>query len=256
MSEDVAATIAARTACADTILLGRATYELFATEWPYRSGPTADFVNTTRKVVVSTSLDEVSWQNTALIDGNALIGEELARLRHEPGKDIVVLGSATLVESLRRRAMIDELVLLVQPVIKGRGRRLFEGLNEHAPMQEVECVTFDSGLVSLSYEMNSRPASGHKHQRPRTQMPAPEDTTMHTTPDPSTRELDHRSGDGIDVTLLWNSLTDRVSVEVEDERAGEYFELDVDPEDALIAFEHPYAYASLGRGWTDQALAA
>ena len=77
---------------------------------------------------------------------------------------------------------------------------------------------------------------------------------MQTTTNSTIRELDHRVSDGLDVTLLWNSLTDRVSVVVEDERTGEIFELDVDPEDALIAFYHPYAYAS--RGWTDHALAA
>ena len=77
---------------------------------------------------------------------------------------------------------------------------------------------------------------------------------MHTIPDPAIRELDHRSGDGIEVKLLWNSLTDRVSVAVEDQRTGEFFELDAPPEDARIAFEHPYAYAH--RGLFDQLLAA
>jgi hypothetical protein len=86
-------------------------------------------------------------------------------------------------------------------------------------------------------------------------MTAPEDTTMRTTPDPPIQELDRRSNDGIDVRLLWNSLTNRVSVAVEDQRTGEVFELHVvDPEDALIAFYHPYAYAS--RDWLDHAFAA
>jgi hypothetical protein len=68
---------------------------------------------------------------------------------------------------------------------------------------------------------------------------------LRTTPNSAIRELDRRSNDGIDVRLLWNSLNDRVSVAVEDRRTGEFFELPaVDPEDALIAFHHPYAYAS------------
>jgi hypothetical protein len=76
-------------------------------------------------------------------------------------------------------------------------------------------------------------------------MRAPEHTTMRTTPDPAIHELDQRSNDGIDVKLLWNSLTNRVTVAVEDQRTGESFELrPVDPEDALAAFHHPYAYAS------------
>jgi hypothetical protein len=76
-------------------------------------------------------------------------------------------------------------------------------------------------------------------------MTAPANTTTPTTPDPAIHELDQRSNDGIDVSLRWNSLTNRVSVAVEDQRTGEFFELPVvDPEDALIAFHHPYAYAS------------
>jgi hypothetical protein len=77
---------------------------------------------------------------------------------------------------------------------------------------------------------------------------------MQTTTNRPTRELDHRVNDGLDVKLLWNSLTDHVSVAVEDKRTGEFFELDVDPDDALLAFYHPYAYVS--RDWTDHALAS
>ena len=78
---------------------------------------------------------------------------------------------------------------------------------------------------------------------------------MRTTTDPTIHELDQRINDGIEVRLLWNSLTNRVSVAVEDQRTGEFFELEVvDPEDALIAFYHPYAYAS--RGWLEHAFAA
>jgi hypothetical protein len=150
--------------------------------------------------------------------------------------------------------MIDELVLLVHPVIKGRGRGLFDELTAHVPMKQINCVTFDSGLVSLSYEMNSRGPSSPNQQTPRPRIEAPEDTMMQTTTNPATRELNHRVNDGLDVKLLWDSLTDRVSVAVEDEQTGEFFEIDVAPEDALIAFYHPFAYAS--RGWTDHALAA
>ena len=77
---------------------------------------------------------------------------------------------------------------------------------------------------------------------------------MQTTTNRTTRELDHRVNDGLDVKLLWNSLTDRLSVAVEDKRTGEFFELDVAPGDALIAFYHPYAYPN--RDWTDHALAS
>jgi hypothetical protein len=85
-------------------------------------------------------------------------------------------------------------------------------------------------------------------------MNAQEDTTVKTTTNHTTRELDHRVNDALDVKLLWNPATERVSVAVEDGRTGEFFELDVDPADALVAFHHPYAYASRTR--TDHALAA
>jgi hypothetical protein len=94
--------------------------------------------------------------------------------------------------------------------------------------------------------MNSIAVRGLKIRHRR----SPEDVTMKTTK----RELDHRVTDGIDVKLLWNSLTGSVSVEVMDERTGEFFELDVDPADALAAFNHPYSYAS--RGWIDEVFAA
>jgi dihydrofolate reductase len=252
-SEAVGATIAARAASTDTVLLGRATYEVFAAEWPDRSGPIADFLNTTPKLVVSTSLEDVSWQHTSLIDGNALITDELARLRGAPGKDVLVLGSATLVQSLLRRRMIDQLILLVRPVIEGRGRRLFDELNDHVAMEPVELVTFDDGMVSLSYAMNSRRTGGPNQQTPRSHQAAQENTMMPTSPGPEVRELDRRVTDGIDVRLLWNSRTNDVSIAVLDERTGEYFELDVDPEDAQVAFQHPYGYSQ--RGWID-ALAA
>ncbi len=254
MSDDLAASVAARSASTDTILLGRATYEQFAGEWPYQSGAMADFMNRTRKLVVSTSLSDACWQNTDLIDANASIGDQLARLQRMPGNDILVLGSATLVQCLLRRAMIDELVLLVHPVIKGHGRRLFDEFTDYVPMQQINCVTFSSGLVSLNYEMNSRSPSSPNQQTRRPQTKAREDTIMHATTNRTTRELDHRVNDGLDVKLLWNSHTDGVSVGVAVERTGEYFELDVDPEDALTAFYDPYAYAS--RAGTDHALAA
>ena len=256
MGDEEAAAVAERSASTDTILLGRATYEQFVAEWPYRSDPMADFLNRTPKLVVSTSLESTCWQNTDLIDADASIGEQLAMLQAAPGNDILVLGSATLVQCLLRRAMIDELVLLVHPVIKGRGRRLFEEFADHVQMQQVECVTFESGLLSVSYEMNSRRPSGPNEQTSRPQTKAREDTIMimQTITNHPIRELDHRVNDGLDVKLLWNSLTDRVSVAVEDQRTGEFFELEVDPEHALSAFHHPYAYTS--RGGTDHALAA
>ncbi len=254
MTAEETATIAARSAFTDTILLGRATYETLAGELPHRSGGMADFMNRTHKLVVSTSLDHAAWENTDVIDPDVTVGEALARLQRAPGNEILVLGSATLVQCLLRREMIDELVLLVQPVVQGAGRRLFDGFASCVPMRQMECVTFTGGVVSLSYEMNVRGPRGLNHQTPPPPINAQEDTIVTTTTTRTTRELDHRVNDGLEVKLLWNAATDRVSVAVEDERTGEFFEFGVDPEDALIAFNHPYAYANATR--TDHALAA
>ncbi len=254
MPDDLTASIAARRASTDTILLGRATYERFAVEWPNRCGAMADFVNRTRKLVVSTTLDDARWENTDLIDADAAIGEELARLKRGAGRDILVLGSATLVQCLLRRAMIDQLVLLVQPEVKGTGRRLFDDFTTHVPMRQIECVTFDDGIASLTYAMNAGRPSGPNQQIQRFRTNTQEDETVNPITNSTTRELDHRVSDGLDVKLLWDSLTDRVSVAVEDLRTGEFFEFAVDPGAAMVAFHHPYAYAH--GPWSDHALAA
>ena len=90
-------------AASDAMLLGRKTYEEFAGYWPYqyRDVPMADYINATPRFVVSTTLDKVEWQNSTLIGGN--VNEELIRLKQRPGKDITIIGSATLVRSLLRQ---------------------------------------------------------------------------------------------------------------------------------------------------------
>ena len=211
-------------------------------------------MNGTRKLVVTTSLSDARWQNTDLIDADASIGERLARLQRAPGNDILVLGSATLVQCLLRRAMIDELVLLVHPVIKGHGRRLFDEFTDYVPMQQIDCVTFSSGLVSLSYEMNSRSPSSPNQQTRRPQTKAREDTIMHATTNRTTRELDHRVNDGLDVKLLWNSDTDRRLGRARGRADRRVLRARRRSRDALIAFYDPYEYAS--RAGNDHALAA
>jgi dihydrofolate reductase len=116
-------------AAADAQLLGRKTYEAFAAAWPAMAATTGDFgvkINAMPKVVVSTTLTEGSWQNSTVDDGSDLPGS-VARLKERYAGDILVAGSATLVNSLRAHDLVDEYRLMVYPVVLGQGTRLFDG---------------------------------------------------------------------------------------------------------------------------------
>jgi dihydrofolate reductase len=136
---------------ADAMLLGRRTYEEFAAVWPSRPSdePGADFMNDTAKFVVSTTLKSVEWQNSTLLTGDFV--EEITRLKQQPGKDINVVGSPTLVRSLLREGLLDELHLLVHPIVVGKGKRLFEGQIGQVPLKLVESQTFSTGVLALNY---------------------------------------------------------------------------------------------------------
>jgi len=107
---------------ADAHLLGRVTYEGFAEAWPSRDGPFADKLNNDKKYVVSTTLEEPSWQNTTVISDNVV--EEITKLKDETEGGILVAGSGTLVQTLLEADLVDELRLMVFPTILGRGKRL------------------------------------------------------------------------------------------------------------------------------------
>jgi dihydrofolate reductase len=117
-------------AASDAMLLGRVTYEEFAAFWPFQVGSDedqqiADYMNNTPKYVVSTTLEEpLEWQNSTLIKEN--VAEEVAKLKQQPGKDISITGSGTLVRSLLEDDLLDELRLMVHPIVVGSGKRLFE----------------------------------------------------------------------------------------------------------------------------------
>src|SRR5213082_3450435 len=110
----------------DTVLLGRVTYQEWASYWPTATDePFASFINSTPKYVFSTTLESVeAWQNSTLVKGD--LAQEIARLKQQPGKNIGTAGSPTLVRSLLEQGMLDELILLVHPVVAGSGKRLFE----------------------------------------------------------------------------------------------------------------------------------
>ena len=108
---------------AEVQLLGRVTYEGFAEAWPSREGPFAEKINKGRKVLVSTTLTDPTWENTTVISENVV--DELKKLREETDGNILVAGSNTLVATLLENDMVDELRLMVFPTILGRGKRLF-----------------------------------------------------------------------------------------------------------------------------------
>ncbi len=134
------------------LLLGRRTYEDFYTVWPNRTdNPFTAVLNNTQKYVASTTLSEpLSWSNSTLLKGDA--AEAVASLKEEPGKDLVVLGSGELVQSLMRRNLVDEYVLLIHPLVLGSGRRLFTDGGAFAALRLVDTKTTNNGVVIATYQ--------------------------------------------------------------------------------------------------------
>jgi dihydrofolate reductase len=147
---------------ADAMLLGRVTYQEFASYWPYQNSadqPFTDYLNNTLKFVISTTLEEpLEWQNSTLIKGN--VAEEIAKLKQQPGKNIGIVGSATLVRSLLGDNLLDELSLIVHPIVVGSGRRLFEEGGDQKELKLVDSRTFSTGVVYLTYQPDREEVEG------------------------------------------------------------------------------------------------
>jgi dihydrofolate reductase len=133
----------------DALLLGRVTYEGFAAAWPERDGEFADKFNSMPKYVVSSTLKDPEWTNSHVLGGDLV--EDVTRLRDEVGGDIVVHGSARLSQALLEHDLVDELRLMVFPVVLGRGRRLFEP-GEKKRLKLAGSSTTSTGCVILRYE--------------------------------------------------------------------------------------------------------
>jgi dihydrofolate reductase len=134
----------------DTMLLGRVTYQGFAEAFGGQSGGMADTMNNTPKVVVSTTLGSADWQNTTLISGD--ISGEITRLKQRPGRNIGMSGSAALVTWLLRQGLLDELHLLVFPVVVGRGKRLFQTGGDQVALRLAGSEAFGNGVLHLTYQ--------------------------------------------------------------------------------------------------------
>jgi dihydrofolate reductase len=134
----------------DAVLMGRKTYEEWAAYWPTsQDEPFASFINPIPKYVVSTTLTRLDWQNSHLIKSN--VAQEVTRLKQMPGKTIGVQGSCTLVRALLRDNLLDELTLMVHPVIAGQGQRLFDNDITLKRMKLVGAKTSGSGVALLTY---------------------------------------------------------------------------------------------------------
>jgi dihydrofolate reductase len=150
-NEEMEAANAKGMAASDAMLLGRITYEGLAAFWPHQPGgtPMVDYINSVRKLVVSRTLEEAGWNNSTLIREDAL--ENIAELKRQPGKDITIVGSAALVRSLLEVGLLDELRLMVHPLVLGGGKRLFEDGEDQEILELVSSEAFGTGVVSLAY---------------------------------------------------------------------------------------------------------
>jgi dihydrofolate reductase len=137
---------------ADAFLLGRRTYEIFASHWPHvpDDNPIAAALNALPKYVVSATLDSPDWRSSAVIASDVMEG--IAALKARPGRELQVHGSGQLAQALIAHGLIDEYRLLVFPVFVGAGRRLFEDPALTGSLQLLESTTTDTGVVLLTYE--------------------------------------------------------------------------------------------------------
>lgn len=153
-NDEMGAAVGEQFATTDTMLLGRVTWQEFAGYWPNQNPAENDFaavMNNTPKIVVSSTLDNVdAWQNSTLIKDNVV--EELTKIKRQPGKDIGITGSGALIRSLLRDGLLDELRLMIHPIVVGSGmKRLFPEGSEQTPLKLVDSKTFSTGVVYATY---------------------------------------------------------------------------------------------------------
>jgi dihydrofolate reductase len=136
----------------DGLLLGRKTYEIFAAIWPSRSGelPYVDKMNSMTKHVASTTLRDLEWENSRLIEGD--VAEDVARLKQQPGQDLVMYGCHDLMHSLLEHDLIDEYRVLVHPVLLGKGRSFLKDSAERVNLDLVDTTMIPSGVTILTYQ--------------------------------------------------------------------------------------------------------
>jgi dihydrofolate reductase len=146
---------------ADGFLLGRKTYDIFASYWPKITdpkNPIATTLNSRPKYVVSRSLERVTWNNSSLIKGDVVA--ELRKLRQQPGRTLQTWGSTDLLQTLLKNDLIDEYRLFIFPVVLGSGKRLFGSGTVPVALQQVESVTTGKGATYHRFERSGKPEYG------------------------------------------------------------------------------------------------
>jgi dihydrofolate reductase len=134
----------------DGLLLGRGTYEFFAAVWPSRSGEFPDRMNRIAKYVASTTLKDLEWENSHLIEGD--VPDAVAKLKQQPGQDLVMYGGHDLMHTLLEHDLIDEYRLWVYPVVLGKGRSFFKAGVERMDLDLVDTTVIPPGVAILTYQ--------------------------------------------------------------------------------------------------------
>jgi dihydrofolate reductase len=137
------------------LLFGRITYEMMASYWPtphaIENFPVvAEGMNNLPKVVFSRTMDKASWSNTKLVKGD--LAAEVRKMKKEPGKDMVILGSGSIVSQLAQQGLIDEYQVAVNPIVLGKGRTMFDGIKDKLTLKLTKTRPFANGSVVLCYE--------------------------------------------------------------------------------------------------------
>ena len=137
------------------LVFGRITYDLMASFWPTpmaaQQMPAAtEGMNSSQKIVFSRTMDKASWNNTRLVKTDPVA--EMRKLKNEPGNDLCILGSGSIVAQLAPEGLIDEYLIAVAPVVLGKGRTMFEGVTKKLPMKRTRTHAFANGHVLLCYE--------------------------------------------------------------------------------------------------------
>jgi dihydrofolate reductase len=148
---------------AEALLLGRVTYDGFAAVWPSMEGELADKFNAMPKYIVASTLEDPEWNNSTVLEGDVV--EEVSRLRQAPGGDIVVHGSPQLVQTLLEHDLIDELRLMVFPVVLGKGKRLVGETSDKKRLRLTDSRTVGDGIAILVYELVDTEAGNPDPQR-------------------------------------------------------------------------------------------
>jgi len=147
---------------AEAQLFGRRTYDFLAARWPSRSGELADRLNSMPKYVISSTLEHPAWNNSTVLNGDVV--DEVSKLKHELNGEIIVPGSIQLARTLIEQDLVDELRLMVYPVVLGAGERLFGETSDKKPVRLLYSRVIDDGLAYLAHELIRSPAGSRRKQ--------------------------------------------------------------------------------------------